>query len=94
MTSTWGRSFNFIFLFIAGASQCGPDSVVSGALASEIGARENAQSAVSGVVNGKLFINALSRVSIHLYARNLYINQSQRVILMSAHERTKKVKLV
>lgn len=52
ITSTWGVFFNFIFLFTAGACSSGPDSVVSGALASEVGARENAQAAVSGVVNG------------------------------------------
>eukprot|EP00111_Clytia_hemisphaerica_P010948 TCONS_00032108-protein len=52
LTSKWGLWFNFGFLFLAGACQCGPDSVVSGALASEIGKRENAQSAVSGVING------------------------------------------
>ena len=55
VTSKWGLGFNFLFLFVAGACQCGPDSVISGALASEIGTRENAQSAVSGVINGKLY---------------------------------------
>lgn len=52
LTSSWGLLFNFAFLFLAGGCSSGPDSVVSGALASQVGERENAQSAVSGVVNG------------------------------------------
>ena len=52
MTSFYGQSFNFVCLFMSGAFSSGPDSIVSGALASEVGERENAQSAVSGVING------------------------------------------
>ena len=52
ITSTWGSTFNFVSLFMAGAFISGPDSLVSGALASEVGEKENAQSAVSGVING------------------------------------------
>jgi len=52
LTSFYGQSFNFVCLFMVGAFISGPDSIVSGALASEVGARENAQSAVSGVING------------------------------------------
>ena len=52
LTSTWGPIPNFIFLATAGAFSSGPDSLVSGALASEVGEKENARSAVSGVING------------------------------------------
>lgn len=52
LTSLWGIGFNFFCLFMAGAFSSGPDSIVSGALASEVGEKENAQSAVSGVING------------------------------------------
>ena len=52
LTSTWGPIPNFIFLATAGAFSSGPDSLVAGALASEVGEKENARSAVSGVVNG------------------------------------------
>ena len=51
-TSDKGLVINFLFLFLAGVCSSGPDSIVSGALASEVGERENAQSAVSGIVNG------------------------------------------
>jgi len=51
-TSKWGIFFNFIFLLLAGGCSSGPDSIVSGALASELGEKENAQSAVSGIING------------------------------------------
>ena len=56
LTSTMGLYINFLFLFLAGACSSGPDSVVSGALACEVGERENAQSAISGIVNGKFFV--------------------------------------
>ena len=76
VTSKWGLSFNFIFLFLAGACQCGPDSVVAGALASEIGTRENAQSAVSGVVNGKFsFIGFMFFFSHHPLHVTRYLHQ-------------------
>ena len=51
-TSDKGLVINFLFLFLAGGCSSGPDSIVSGALASEVGERENAQSAVSGIING------------------------------------------
>lgn len=53
VTSDWGKTFNMIFIFLAGICNCGPDAIVSGSLAAEIGSRENAQSAVSGFVNGE-----------------------------------------
>ena len=40
-------------MLIAGVCNCGPDAFVSGSIAAELGERENAQSAVSGFVNGK-----------------------------------------
>lgn len=52
LTSFYGQTCNFICLLLVGAFISGPDSIVSGALASEIGEKENAQSAVSGVING------------------------------------------
>lgn len=52
LTCQYGIIFNFLFLFLAGALQAGPDLVVTGALAVDVGRRENAQSAVCGIVNG------------------------------------------
>uniref|UniRef100_A0A7M5X7B9 Major facilitator superfamily (MFS) profile domain-containing protein n=2 Tax=Clytia hemisphaerica TaxID=252671 RepID=A0A7M5X7B9_9CNID len=52
LTSTWSVFFNFIFLFMAGAANCGPDLVVSGSLATEVAKAANAESAVAGLVNG------------------------------------------
>ena len=59
VTSGLGIAYNCIFLFLAGAGSSGPDAVISGSLAAEIGMRENAQSAVSGLVNGNFFITFL-----------------------------------
>lgn len=56
-TSDKGLVINFLFLFLAGGCSSGPDSIVSGALASEVGERENAQSAVSGIINGRYSIS-------------------------------------
>lgn len=56
VTSGLGIMYNCIFLFLAGAGSSGPDAVISGSLAAEIGMRENAQSAVSGLVNGEFFL--------------------------------------
>ena len=53
VTSGLGLIYNCIFLFLAGAGSSGPDTVISGSLAAEIGMRENAQSAVSGLINGE-----------------------------------------
>ena len=54
VTSKWSIFFNFVFLFIAGAANCGPDLVVSGSLATEVAKAANAESAVAGLVNGKI----------------------------------------
>ena len=55
LTSTWGWIFNVVFMLMAGICNCGPDAFVSGSIAAELGERENAQSAVSGFVNGMFF---------------------------------------
>jgi len=52
VTSKWGWIFNVVFMLMAGVCNCGPDAFVSGSIAAELGERENAQSAVSGFVNG------------------------------------------
>ena len=53
LTSRLGVVYNCIFLFMTGAGMSGPDAVISGSIATDIGMRENAQSAVSGLVNGR-----------------------------------------
>ena len=55
LTSQWGILMNVIFLFLTGATSSGPDSIV-GVIAVEIGTKENARSAVPGLVNGKFFV--------------------------------------
>ena len=52
VTSAAGILANFACLFMVGALQAGPDLIVSGALAVDVGKRESAQAAVSGIVNG------------------------------------------
>jgi len=52
LTASHGIIANFLCLFMVGALQAGPDLIVSGALAVDVGKRENAQAAVSGIVNG------------------------------------------
>lgn len=52
LTSGWGWMFNVFFMLLAGVGNCGPDAFVSGSIAAELGARENAQSAVAGFING------------------------------------------
>ncbi|XP_048586602.1 putative glycerol-3-phosphate transporter 5 isoform X2 [Nematostella vectensis] len=51
-TSHMGIPINCVFMFLAGACNCGPDPYLSGSIAAEIGERENAQAAVSGLING------------------------------------------
>ncbi|KAK3740600.1 hypothetical protein QZH41_009718 [Actinostola sp. cb2023] len=51
-TSDKGIIINCLFMFIAGACNCGPDPYISGSIAASIGERENAQAAVSGLING------------------------------------------
>ncbi|XP_066955096.1 uncharacterized protein [Macrobrachium rosenbergii] len=53
VTASWGPIFHALFLAIAGAFNCGPDVLLAGSVASDIGEREGgASSAVTGVVNG------------------------------------------
>lgn len=51
-TSKLGLMWNIIFMLLAGACNCGPDPYLSGSIAAEIGDKENAQAAVSGMING------------------------------------------
>lgn len=54
MTSQWGIIPNCLFMAIAGAFNCGPDTILGGSLPSEIGEANgrNAAAAVTGVING------------------------------------------
>lgn len=53
LTSSWGLVFHAVFLAIAGALNCGPDVLLAGSVAADIGEREGgAPSAVASVVNG------------------------------------------
>ena len=72
LTSTWGWIFNVVFMLMAGICNCGPDAFVSGSIAAELGERENAQSAVSGFVNGMFFII--------LYGINNFVNSNTNSI--------------
>ena len=58
LTSGWGWMFNVFFMLLAGVGNCGPDAFVSGSIAAELGARENAQSAVAGFINGTQLLNS------------------------------------
>ncbi|XP_068714575.1 uncharacterized protein [Montipora foliosa] len=51
-TGQWGITVNAIFMFLAGACNCGVDPYLTGSIPAEIGERENAQAATSGLVNG------------------------------------------
>lgn len=51
-TSLFGLVFNFLFLFFVGFFQAGPDLIVTGAIAVDVGKKYNASSAVSGITNG------------------------------------------
>ena len=55
-TGHWGISANAIFMFLAGACNCGVDPYLTGSIPAEIGEHENAQAATSGLVNGKQII--------------------------------------
>ncbi len=70
VTSTWGWMFNVLFMLIAGICNCGPDAFVSGSIAAELGERENAQSAVSGFVNGK--INNFAKLIVRGHSTERY----------------------
>lgn len=51
-TGQWGITVNAIFMFLAGACNCGVDPYLTGSIPAEIGERENSQAATSGLVNG------------------------------------------
>jgi len=54
LTGKFGLLFNAVFMVIAGALNCGPDTILGGSLPSEIGDSNelNAAAAVTGLVNG------------------------------------------
>ncbi|KAJ7376057.1 hypothetical protein OS493_037164 [Desmophyllum pertusum] len=51
-TGHMGLMVNAMFMLLAGACNCGVDPYLSGSITAEIGERENAQAATSGLVNG------------------------------------------
>lgn len=51
-TGDWGLMVNALFMFLAGACNCGVDPYLSGSIPAEIGERDNAQAAATGLVNG------------------------------------------
>lgn len=54
VTGSWGIVFNCVFLFLAGAFNCGPDTILGGSVPAELGEMEgrNAAAATVGLVNG------------------------------------------
>ncbi|XP_033746111.1 putative glycerol-3-phosphate transporter 5 isoform X1 [Pecten maximus] len=54
LTSSWGIWFNGLFLFLAGVFNCGPDSILGGAIPAQLGEMDgrNAAAATIGLVNG------------------------------------------
>lgn len=52
MLASWGIVFQVIFLGLAGAFNCGPDILLAGSVAADLGERVGAATAVTGVVNG------------------------------------------
>ncbi|XP_060562120.1 uncharacterized protein LOC132721762 isoform X2 [Ruditapes philippinarum] len=54
VTGTWGIGFNTLFLFVAGAFNCGPDVILGGSVPAELGEMDgrNVAAATVGLVNG------------------------------------------
>lgn len=54
LTGTWGLFFNMLFLTLAGAFNCGPDTILGGSIPAELGEMDgkNAGAATVGLVNG------------------------------------------
>ena len=52
MLSSWGLVFHVIFLVLAGIFNCGPDVLLAGSVAAEIGECVGGATAVTGVING------------------------------------------
>lgn len=48
----WGTVFQVVFLGLAGAFNCGPDVLLAGSVAADLGERVGGATAVTGVVNG------------------------------------------
>ena len=51
-TGSLGIVVNALFMFLAGACNCGVDPYLSGSIPAEIGEQHNAQAAATGLVNG------------------------------------------
>lgn len=56
VTNQWGFLFNVTFLTLAGAFNCGPDTLLGSSVPMEIGESlgQGSGSAVIGLINGKL----------------------------------------
>ncbi|XP_050411594.1 uncharacterized protein LOC126826657 isoform X2 [Patella vulgata] len=54
LTCTWGMTFNAVFMFLAGAFSSGPDTLLGGSIAAELGEKGNRNAAVAtvGLING------------------------------------------
>ncbi|KAG8229377.1 hypothetical protein J437_LFUL000898, partial [Ladona fulva] len=54
LTSSWGISYNTLFMMAAGSFICGPDSLLGGSVAISVGegGGRNAGAAVTGLING------------------------------------------
>ncbi|XP_065835203.1 uncharacterized protein [Oscarella lobularis] len=53
-TSTFGMTFNILFLFLAGFTNCGSDTMITGPIAAQLGKQDgrNMQGSVIGFING------------------------------------------
>ena len=56
-TSTFGMTFNILFLFLAGFTNCGSDTMITGPIAAQLGKQDgrNMQGSVIGFINGRNF---------------------------------------
>lgn len=54
LTSTWGHAANATFMMLAGAFNCGPDSILGGSIPAALGKKDkrDCSAAVTGFVNG------------------------------------------
>lgn len=52
LLAPWGPMFHVIFLVLAGAFNCGPDILLAGSVAADIGEQVGGATAVTGVING------------------------------------------
>lgn len=68
VTSGWGFVFNFVFLALAGASNCAPDAVLTGSIPAQLSemSGRNAAASVSGFVNGMQVSFVLSLIYFNI----------------------------